>query len=165
MKTIDKPVKEEVKEALEESPKLKFVRIFDPIHIPKYLVEQIKNRDYEIDDFYNYQKEINLISDNGDIKLNPLNHLYVLVNEENEVKGFVWFSVNPLSKSIFINNFSMHKGYWNKGKAIEFLRDFVLNILKKAKLKQILWHTNYPKHFEKYGFKKSKSILMEYDNG
>lgn len=159
-----KAVKKVAKER-EQLPKLKFVRIFDPIHIPKYLVDQIKGRDYEIEDFYAYQKQANLVTDNGDTKLNPLNHLYVLVNEDNEVKGFAWFTVNPLSKSIFINNYSMDKEYWHKGKAIEHLKDFVVNILKKAKLNQILWHTNYPKHFEKYGFKRSKSILMEYDNG
>jgi hypothetical protein len=59
----------------------------------------------------------------------------------------------------------MDPEYWHKGKAIEHLKDFVVKILKKAKLKQILWHTNYPKHFEKYGFKRSKSILMEYHDG
>lgn len=179
MKTIDKPklrkikVKksesglrvDDVKEAIENTQKLKFVRIFDPIHIPKYLVEQIKQRDYDIDDFYSYQKQSNIVIEDGKTNLNPLNHLYVLVNDENEVKGFAWFTINPLSKSLFINNFSMNKDYWHKGKAIEQLKDYVVKVMKKAKLKQILWHTNYPKHFEKYGFKKSKSILMEYDNG
>ena len=149
----------------EEVEKLRFVRIFDPIHIPKYLVEQIKQRDYEVEDFYTLQKDANLLPSSDGFKLNPLNHLYVLLNDKNIVVGFTWFTVNPLSKCIFINNYSMDKAYWHNGKAIEQLKDFIVNIMKKAKLKQIVWHTTYPRHFEKYGFKRSKSILMEYDNG
>src|SRR5271156_719619 len=35
---------------------LSFVRLIDPIHIPSYLVEQIKNRLFPLDKFYEYLK-------------------------------------------------------------------------------------------------------------
>ena len=141
---------------------LRWVRVFTPIHIPKYLVEQIKHRDYEVDDFYKYQEASCIrMTENGP-SLNPYNHLYILADEENLTKGFLWFTVNPLSKDLCINNYSIDKMYWNRGKAISKVATFIKDIKEKAKLKKICWITNYPKHSLKYGFKHSKSVLMEY---
>ena len=39
---------------------LRWVRLFASSHIPRYLVEQIAKRDYEIDDLYTYL-EANLL--------------------------------------------------------------------------------------------------------
>ena len=140
---------------------LRWVRVFTPIHIPKYLVEQVKHRDYAVEDFYTYQEEICIDESTGD--LNPFNHLYVIVNGENIVVGFLWFCVDPLTKDIAVQIFSMDSKYWNKGQAMEFAAEHLKKIRRKAKLKKIYWVTRYPKHSEKHGFKRSKHILMEYD--
>lgn len=141
---------------------LRWVRIFTPVHIPKYLIEQIKDRDWAVDDYVKYH-EINCLNEvNGSLELNPFHHLYALVNKENITKGFLWFTVEPLTKDIHIQNYSMDKEYWNKGKAVEVLADHIKFIRKKANLNKIYWITNYPKHSQKYGFKQSKSVLMEY---
>lgn len=141
---------------------LRWVRVFTPIHIPKYLIEQIKHRDWKVEDYVKYH-EINCLNE-GETgpTLNPFSHLYVLVNAENITKGFLWFTVEPLSKDIVIQNYSIDKEYWGKGKAVEKLADHIKFIKKKANLNKVYWITNYPKHSEKYGFKQSKSILMEY---
>ncbi len=141
---------------------LRWVRAFAPDLIPKYLVEQVRNRDYSIEDFYKYQ-HINCLMD-GDKgqTLNPFNHLYVLANGDNIVKGFLWFIVDPLSKDVVINTFSVDKEYWGNGEAVRKLSDHVKKILKVLKLKKVYWLTNYPKHSERHGFKRSKSVLMEY---
>lgn len=141
---------------------LKWVRIFTPIHIPKYLVEQVRDRDYTVDDFYTFQEGACLKQSADGPRLNPLNHLYVLTNTDNLTKGFVWFTVDCLSKDIFINTFSMDKEYWNQGKAVEKLVSFIKEIRQKASLNKVYWVTNYPKHSQRYGFKRSKSVLMEY---
>ena len=143
---------------------LKWIRIFTPSHIPKYLVEQVRDRDFTVEDFYKYH-EINCTtpSKDGSLKLNPFSHLYVLGNEENEVKGMLWFCVDPLTKDLVIQTFSMDKDYWMKGIAVKKLADHIKDIRKKGNLKKIYWVTNYPKHSERNGFKRAKAVLMEYN--
>lgn len=148
--------------------KLRWIRVFTPVHIPKYLVEQIKQRDYSVEDFYKYQELNCLVKGEKGPVLNPFNHLYVLVDEGNLCKGFLWFVIDPLSKDGVVNTFSMDKAYWNNGKAMKKASDHVKELLKKLKLEKVFWITRYAKHSERHGFKRSKSILMEYkeeDNG
>jgi len=141
---------------------LRWVRAFTPDIIPKYLVEQVRDRDYSVEDFYKYQ-QLNCMTKEGDSpKLNPLNNLWVLVNPENEVKGFLWFVIDTLGKDIVINTFSMDKEYWGGGKAVKKAAEYVKEFLKKLQFNKVYWITNYPKHSERHGFKRSKSILMEY---
>ena len=142
--------------------KLKWVRIFSPVHIPKYLVEQVRDRDYSVEDFYKLQEQSCLNQDENGFHLNPLNHLYVLVDNENMAKGFSWFTIDPLSKDICLQTYSVDEKFWNKGKAVSKIAELLKDVRKKANLKKIYWITNYPKHSEKYGFKRSKSVLMEY---
>jgi len=141
---------------------LRWVRAFSPDLIPKYLVEQVRDRDYEVEDFYKYQQLNCLVQGKEGSQLNPFNHLYVLANEDNVVKGFLWFVIDPLSKDVIINTFSMDKSYWMKGGAVRKLADHVKDLQKKLKLKKVYWLTNYPRHSERHGFKRSRSVLMEY---
>ena len=61
---------------------LRWVRIFTPLHIPTYLVEQIKKRDYTVEDFYKYHGSTCVVKQDGKDCLNPFSHLYVLVNPD-----------------------------------------------------------------------------------
>lgn len=142
--------------------KLRWVRVFTPVHIPKYLVEQVRNRDYTVEDFYTYQEQSCIRMTKEGPTLNPLNHLYVLANDENLTKGFVWFVVDPLTKDLCVNTYSIDKEYWGKGKAVSKLATFIKDIRKKGHLNKVYWITNYPKHSQRYGFRPSKSVLMEY---
>lgn len=143
--------------------KLRWVRIFTPLHIPKYLVEQIKEKDFTIEDFYRYHEINCLIQNQKQVELNPFSHLHVLVDEENITKGFVWFTIEPLTKNLIIQNYSIDKAYWNKGQAVKKLSDYILEYQNKGAIKKIFWITNYPRHSEKYGFQKSKNVLMCYE--
>lgn len=141
---------------------LRWIRIFTPYHIPKYLVEQVRDRDFTVDEFYKYQ-EINCLINKGDDRtLNPFSHLYVLVNSDNIPKGFLWFCIDPLTKDIIIQTYSVDKDYWN-GHAVEKLATHMKEIRKKGNLNKIYWITRYPKHSMRHGFKRSENILMEYD--
>jgi len=145
-----------------ELDELRWVRLFSPIHIPRYLVEQVRDRDYEVEEFFKYQEINCLVNGKEGPTLNPFNHLYGLVDPDNIVKGFLWFVIDSLSKEMIINTFSMDKDYWGKGEAVKRLSDHVKEIMKKLKVKKTYWLTNYPKHSERHGFKRSRSVLMEY---
>lgn len=141
---------------------LRWVRVFTPAHIPKHLVEQVRDRDFSVEDFYKYQ-EINCImeTDDGPI-LNPMSHLYVLADKENIIRGFLWLTIDALAKDICIHTYSVEKNYWEPGKAIRKVAAHVHEILTKANLNKVYWVTNCPRHIKRHGFKESKSILMEY---
>ena len=142
---------------------LRWVRVFTADHVSNYLIEQVRDRDYSVDDFYRYQ-QINLMRQTEEgIKLNPFNHLYVLVDNENIVKGFLWFSIDALTKDIFIQTYSVDKAFWEKGYAVKKLASHMKEILHKGGLNKIFWANKYPKHAERYGFRRSPMILMEYD--
>jgi hypothetical protein len=142
---------------------LRWIRVFTPDHIPHYLIQQVGHRDYSVEEFFKYHQLNCLIQSEKGISLNPFNHLYVLADKKNEVKGVLWFNVDPLSKDILVQTYSVDKEYWMKGQAVKKLADHIKHIRNKAKLNKIYWITNYPKHSMRYGFKPSKSVLMEYD--
>lgn len=140
--------------------KLRWIRIFTPDHIPKYLIEQIKQRDYPVEDFYKYHR-CNCLIENQ--QLNPFLHLYVLADDDNQVKGMLWVDIDPLTKDILIQTYSIDKDYWCNGEAVKKLADHVKSIREKGKLNKIYWVTTYPKHSERNGFKRSRNVLMEYN--
>ena len=142
---------------------LRWVRVFTGDHIARYLIEQVRDRDYSVDDFFRYQQINCMVQTEDGIKLNPFNHLYVLADKNNIVQGMLWMTIDPLAKDILVQVFSMNKDYWYKGEAVKLAADHVKKIRQKAKLNKIYWVTNYPKHSERYGFKRSSSILMEYN--
>ena len=142
---------------------LRWIRVFTPSHIPHYLIEQVRDRDYSIEDFFKYHEINCLVNSQNGINLNPFNHLYVLADPKNEVKGVLWFNVDPLAKDIMIQTYSVDKEYWNNGQAVKKLFNHIQDILKKAHLNRVFWANAYPKHAERYGFKRSKMILMEYN--
>lgn len=143
---------------------LVFVRLIDPIHIPKYLIEQIKEREYDVDRFYDYQKIICLQQGKFGMELNPSNFLYAIVNDElKQVKGFLWATLDYLTNSLIINNFSMDREYWNHGEAIELLEKQGKKLKKDLKLNKVIWITAHPKLCEKRGFKREKDVIMSYE--
>jgi len=143
--------------------KLEFLRIFTPDHIPKYLVDQIRDKEFTTEKFYDYQRICCVRqTDNGPI-LNPMNFLYVIANEDRVTKGFLWAQSDPLCNYFFIQNYSIDKEYWNNGKAVKFLVKKVKEIVTECKMRKVFWITNFPKHSQRYGFRRSKHTLMEFD--
>ena len=147
---------------------LRWVRLLCPSHIPAQLVQQVKERNYSVEDFYLWH-EAHCLSEEPDQIFNPLNHLYGLMQGPPDPKmvGFIWFTIDPLTKSMWVHTFSINSDLWNKGKAIELAQEILLKVKEGAKLKQVFWISTHPQYHEKYGFKRSKSVLMEYggDNG
>ena len=79
--------------------KLRFIRVFTPMHIPKYLIEQFKSRDYEVEEWYKYMEIVCIQETPNGPQLNPLTLLFVVVDEGNKVVGMLWCDVAVLSKS------------------------------------------------------------------
>lgn len=132
------------------------------MHIPEYLVEQIRGREFTVKKFYEYQKICCVTNGTNGPIVNPLNFLYVIVNDKKEAKGFLWAQADPLTKDFCINNFSMDKEYWGGGRAVKLLTIKVKEIVKECKMNKVYWITRFAKHSERYGFKRSSQILMEY---
>lgn len=141
---------------------LRFIRIIDPSHIPRHLVEQVRDRDFSVEKFYDYQRLVCVEQVNGAWNANPLNLLFVIVDPDNKVQGFMWAVVDPLYNALCINTFSMEPKYWHGGRAAKLLARKGHEIMEGAKLSKCYLITNFPKHSERYGFKRSKSVLMEY---
>ena len=142
---------------------LKFIRVFTPVHVPKELIEQIREKEYTVDDWYKHQEEICTIVTKDGPRLNPLSMLYVVADEGNKVVGTLWTELNTLENALIIQTFSMDREYWHRGKAVQLLADKAKEIAKSVNVKKIYYITNYPKHSEWYGYKRSKGVLMEYD--
>lgn len=132
---------------------LKFVRLKLPSLIPKELIENVKGRTFTSEQFIKYQEsQVD----------NPYNHLYVLVDENKKIHGYLWAEVNILDDSLFVNTFSISKEYWGKGEAMKKAIAFLDQLKKATKSPRVFWVSTNEKFFIKMGFKRSKNVLMEY---
>lgn len=134
---------------------LSFVKLKIPRLIPIALIEAVKGRTFTPEQFYKYQEaQVD----------NPYNHLYVMVDESKKIHGYLWAEVNILDGSLFVNTFSISKEYWGKGEAIPKVIEFLTTLKDKTKAPKVYWCTLNEKFFLKYGMKRSKICLMEYNS-
>jgi len=133
---------------------LSFVRLKIPRLIPIELIESVKGRTFTTEEFYVYQE--------NQVR-NPQNFLYVLIDKENKIHGYMWAELNSLDGSLFVNTFSIEKEYWGKGTAIPKAIKLIEHLVLKSKAKRVFWVTTNEKFFIKHNFKRSKNVLMEYN--
>ena len=135
--------------------KLEFVRLKIPGIIPRELIEAVKGRTFTPEQFISYQEaQID----------NPGNFLYVLVDSERKIQGYLWAELNILDNTLFVNTFSISKDYWGKGAGIHKAIEFLATLKEKTKAPRVFWVTTNEKFFAKHGFKRSKNCLMEYNS-
>ena len=134
---------------------LQFVKLKIPRLIPLELIEAVKGRTFTPEEFLAYQEQ--------QID-NPGNFLYVLIDAEKKIQGYLWAELNWLDKTLFVNTFSISKEYWGKGKGIDKAIEFLDGLKKKTKSPRVYWVTTNEKFFVKHGFKRSKNCLMEYNS-
>jgi hypothetical protein len=136
-------------------PKLEFVPLKIPSLIPMELVEAVKGRTFSPKQFIAYQEsQVD----------NPSNFLYVLIDENKKIHGYLWAELNILDGTLFVNTFSISKDHWGKGTAIKMAIDFLHTLKEKTKAPRVFWVTCNEKFFSKHGFKRSKNVLMEYNS-
>lgn len=132
---------------------LEFVRLKLPSLIPLELIEAVKGRTFTPQQFIEYQeKQVQ----------NPGNFLYVLIDEDKKIHGYLWAELNYLDNSLFVNTFSISKEYWGKGVGMHKAIEFVATLKQKTNAPRVFWVTTNEKFFAKHGFKRSKNCLMEY---
>jgi len=130
---------------------LKYIPVTDFLLIPRYLMEQIKPSDIEIDHVYAMSAEITS---------SPFNILGVFANKNSEVKGFLWGMINPLDMKIHIVMLSVDKEYQGKG-IIPETTGILRKIMERYGLKAIVFKTMHPRLFRKYGYKQTDEVFME----
>lgn len=145
----------------EENPfnKLFFTKLKIPRLIPEVLIESVKGKTFTAEMFYDYQEsQVD----------NESNFLYVLIDENKKIHGYLWAEMNNLDNSLFVNTFSVSKDFWGKGKsaaqAINKAIYFLKTLKEKVEASRVFWITSNEKFFIKQGFKRSKNVLMEYED-
>lgn len=147
--------------------------------IPRYLFEQINDLGYGEDRVENIYKNglsilmVPTITDKGVEWIpNPLIHVVIMFDAEHHIKGFLWAEVDLVDKHIFIHALSLDKEYQSNGQQTEkTLFEKVLNITDRPELKpykiqkKIVMATSRPKAYERFGFKRTKKVLMEINDG
>lgn len=151
--TPNEHIKKTCTENDKKSTCLSFVKLKIPKLLPYALIEAVKGRTFTPEQFYTYQE--------NQVK-NPYNFLYVLVDEEKKIHGYLWAEMNVLDNSLFVNTFSIDKAYWGKGEAVPMVVEFLRELKAKVKAERVFWVTTNEKFFLKHGFKRSKNVLMEY---
>jgi hypothetical protein len=131
--------------------KLKFVRMTDGKLVPRYLLEQIKPKAFNIDLFYQYSRVI---------FSNPLNYLGGFVDRDNEIKGVVWFSYNPIEEAIFVHLMSVAPEYFGKG-ALTEARNILKRFYSSVNAKRAYFTTDRPTPFTRLGYTTSPVRIME----
>lgn len=144
----DMPKKEEKTDILE------FVSLKIPTLIPKDLIENVKGRTFTVEQFYKYQQK--------HLK-DPDNHLYAIVDAVKKIQGYIWADVKSLDNSLRIESFSITKEYWEKGKFMENVGEFLKELKFKVNCDRIFWNSTNEKFFMKHGFKRSRISLLEYN--
>lgn len=134
---------------------LTFIPINDPLLIPEYLVEQMKDREFEVEKFYQVMPLM---------MKNPFLIFGAFANRNDEVKGFLLGAVSPLDKWLYVNMLSIDKEYQGKGIIKESL-GILKKVVKAHELNGIHMSSTRPMAFEKEGFIRSKSIKMRYIYG
>lgn len=143
---------------------LVFIRLIDPIHIPSYLVEQMPDRLFDVEKFYQFQKLACLYNSAEGTQINPINLLYAIVHEKmRQVKGFLWMTPDYLTNSLTINWFSFDKEYWQKGEAAHLIIKKAKELMKDLHFSRIVWLTKNPRFCEDNGFRRSREHLMIYE--
>ena len=145
---------------------LKFVRINNPgtspdivdmvfRRIPKELFEQIKDIEFNINLLY--QAPSKFISGAN-------TRFYVLVDEEDKIRGVLWAFVNVLAESIQVQILSVDKEY-QFGDALKTTLEFIKSWMGENEKLKIQCVTTRPHAYQKNGWTKSKQVLLEISDG
>jgi exoribonuclease R len=145
---------------------LEFVRTKDFNLIPVYLFNQFKDLKADPKDLYFW---------GSTAANNPLTLLYVAVNKQHKIKGFMWAILDVLERVVHVKALTIDKDYQGGNiiaKAKDKLEEEIRQYNKKAdgSLKinnKIKFYTTRSGAFEKagkeLGWKMSKQAIMEID--
>jgi len=133
--------------------------------VPRKLFEQIKCREWDVENIYKY----------GPLFIqNPLNRFWVLTDLNHSIKGVLWITIDPVVELIAVNVLSIDKQYQKVNgslrnsssgvieKVAEFLHRFQDELKEKGGIelkRKILWTTTRPRACIKAGARKYRTIM------
>ena len=130
---------------------LKFVRVNDINLIPRYLFEQVKPLDFDIDELYKWAPVL---------MNNPMNVIGAFVDKFETVKGVMLCSYNPINRTITVNMLSVDPEYFGMGIVKE--ADGIVNkFKKKLGAQRIVIVTTRPMAIARAGYKVASTVMME----
>jgi hypothetical protein len=131
---------------------LKFVKLKTVSQIPRYLLEQVKPLEFDIDRFYDWAP---LLIDN------PLNLMGGFIDQDQEIKGIMWVSYNPMTNKLTVQVLSIDKKYYGMGIMNE-IKGILNKLRKNVNAEKIDSLTTRGKALAKLmGAKESKFKIME----
>lgn len=133
---------------------LEITHLYDPRLIPRYLLEQIKPRTFDIDQWY---KQMIQLKKDGDIS----NIYMAMLDDTYQIKGAAWCVIEPMEKVLFINFLTIDRQYQGNGAIMESFVPFIARIMDGLGLEKAEWRSTRPHAYEKYGFHQSKNVLLE----
>jgi hypothetical protein len=142
---------------------IKLIPIKDAILVPRYLLEQVKDLTFEVDNFYSDYDAL--------YSRSPYSLLYLVADRSRELPiiGVLWVTIEPLARCMHGNLVSLNREYQGNGVFRDVVLPTVFDIAKKCKLRKIYWHTTRTKAYKRMNpeFKESAQVLMEteVDNG
>lgn len=133
-----------------ENGELRFIRANDLRMIPRYLLEQVKDREWQVDEVYAAWPLFD----------NQLNLLYALADQDYQVRGVLWLSIIPLQRLLFINLLSLDRGWQGKGFMRRQFHPFMRKLKEQLGLKFYKGITSRPRAFGRLGFKPDPQVLV-----
>lgn len=119
--------------------------------IPRELFEQIKDVDFNIDLLYQYPSKF----------ISGVNtRFYVLVDEDEKIKGILWAFINMLTEAIDVHILSIEKEY-QYSDALKVTLEFVKSWMGNNENLKIQCITKRPNAYRRAGWKDSKSVILE----
>ena len=140
--------KNSIKEKIEA---LHFIRIYDLRLIPRYLFEQVKPQNFDLNEVYAMARNF---------ERDPLTLLYALADESHKIRGFLWCHLNTILKTVDVQVFTVDKEYQDRGRIISKAKEFVAPLNEKTgyRLRGI---TSRPKALSRFGFKETGEVIVE----
>ena len=131
---------------------MKFVKINDVELIPRHLIEQVED---QLDSKRFYTTMAHMVN-------SPTHFIYVMLDDYNEIRGYLWYEVNILDYVFFVNTLSIDKNLWGKKTALRLAVEHIKKEMRTLQIPKAFIMTDRPAFFEKIGCVKSKNYLLEY---
>jgi len=134
---------------------LRYTPVNDAALLPRYLIEQIKPAVPDIDRLYNVLKAAS-----SSESFWSINFIGVFADHEHIIKGFMWFTLNPITRVLHCHMLSVDKEYQNRGILSE-AKNIGKKLMREVGAAKLTLATRSPKAFERVGLKRSEMTVME----
>ena len=137
---------------------LRYVALNDFALVPRYLIEQIKPTVPDIDRLYNVLKAAS-----GSESFWSINFIGVFADHDHMIKGFMWFTLNPITRVLHCHMLSVDKEYQRKGILTE-AKNIGKKLMREVGAAKLTLSTRSPKAFERVGLTRSGMTVMELED-